>query len=118
LNAMFDTFHPLDAAGLWCAIGTLDLLRTVGRIEELLRMGCQGRRELASESGIRRIHGRSAPVRDRPIRGRDSPDRRGRPRRIPVAWPPNDAPFKAPPRWRPRNQASPPKTVAGEIKQA
>jgi hypothetical protein len=55
---MFDAFHPLDAARLWCALGTLDLLRNVGRIEELLRMGWQGHRDLASEPASRRIVGR------------------------------------------------------------
>jgi hypothetical protein len=55
---MLDGLHPLDAARLWCAIGTLDLLRNVGRIEELLRMGWQGHRDLASEPGSRRILGR------------------------------------------------------------
>jgi hypothetical protein len=55
---MFDAFPPLDAARLWCAIGTLDLLRNVGRIEELLSMGWQGHRDLASEPRSRRILGR------------------------------------------------------------
>lgn len=55
---MFDAFHPLDAARLWCALGTLDLLRNVGRIEELLRMGWQGHREPASQPGAQRILGR------------------------------------------------------------
>jgi hypothetical protein len=39
---VFDTIALSDAVRLWCAIGTLDLLRNVGRIVELLNLGPEG----------------------------------------------------------------------------
>lgn len=55
MTAALDLFHPLDALRLWCFLGTLDLLRTVGRIEELLAPGLKVHVELATEPAGKRI---------------------------------------------------------------
>lgn len=54
---MLDLFHPIDALRLWCCLGTLDLLRNVGRIEELIDLGREGHANLAHKPPRQRILG-------------------------------------------------------------
>jgi hypothetical protein len=56
---VFDTIALSDAVRLWCAIGTLDLLRNVGRILELLNLGPEGWNHFADEAPRRRIIARA-----------------------------------------------------------
>ena len=55
---MFDLFPPIDALRLWLCLGTLDLMRNVGSIEELLDLGREGHAHLAQEPPHKRILGR------------------------------------------------------------
>ena len=52
---MFDLFHPIDALRLWLCLGTLDLMRNVGSIEELLDLGRERHATLAQQQTRTRI---------------------------------------------------------------
>lgn len=54
---MFELFHPIDALRLWCCLGTLDLLRNVGRIQELFDLAREGHANLAHKPPGQRILG-------------------------------------------------------------